>query len=145
MEHKDLSLLIVNVEFWFGKLALIITQSADQVKISSTLELIKGISRVLQKLLKFFNGTITSASFISPSWLVWPVIFVLILNESVVLVIVKSTILPLLFTAGISLQNCHKLPDVFEQLKLYSIKLYIGITISIYSASFSWVLFILLM
>ena len=51
----------------------------------------------------------------------------------------------LLFTAGISLQNCHKLPDVFEQLKLYSIKLYIGITISIYSASFSWVLFVLLM
>ena len=46
----------------------------------------------------------------------------------------KSIILPSLFTAGITLQHCHKLPDVFEQLSLYSIKLYICITISISSA-----------
>ena len=73
---------------------LIITQFADQVKISSTPQLIKGISRVLQKLLKYFNGTTISVPFISPSSLVLPVIFVLNLDESVVLVAVKSTILP---------------------------------------------------
>ena len=81
---------------------------------SSTSQLIKSISGVLQKLLNYFNGTIISTPFTSPSSFVWPVIFVLNLNESVVLVAVKSTILPALFTAGISLQYCHKLPDVFE-------------------------------
>ena len=52
--------------------------------------------------------------FIIPSSLVWPVIFVLKLSESVTLPSLKSTILPSLFTAGISLQYCYKLPDVFE-------------------------------
>ena len=70
--------------------------------------------------------------------------FILNLNESVVLVAVKSTILLALFTAGISLQYCHKLPDAFEQLSLYYIKLYIGITISMHSALSTSVLFILL-
>ena len=31
---------------------------------------------------------------------------------------------------GSSLQYCHKLPEVFEKLSLYSVKLYIGITTS---------------
>ena len=44
---------------------------------------------------------------------VLPVIFVLKLNESVSLVPSKLTIAPLSSTAGISLQYCHKLPDVF--------------------------------
>ena len=35
------------------------------------------------------------------------------LNESVRLFSLKSTVLPLLFAAGVSLQYCHKL-DVFE-------------------------------
>ena len=43
-----------------------------------------------------------------------------------------------------SLQYCHKLPDVLKRSSLYSIKLYIGITISIYSALSACVLFILL-
>ena len=89
-------------------------QFADQSKIRSNSQLIKGISRVLQKLLGYFNEIIISTSSILPSLLVWPVIFVLNLNESVVLVAVKSAILPALFTAGISLQYYHKLPDVFE-------------------------------
>ena len=89
------------------------TQFADHVKISSTSQLIEGISRVIQKLLKFFNGTIPSTSFISPWSLVWPVIFVSKLIGSVALVPSKSTIAPLLFISGISLQYCHKLPDVF--------------------------------
>ena len=55
-------------------------------------QLIKGISSVLQKLLSYFNGTIISTFFVrlSPAL---PVIFSLILNESVIaLVSVKSAI-----------------------------------------------------
>ena len=42
------------------------------------------------------------------------VIFVLKLNEPVALAPLNSTVSTLLFLAGISLQYCHKLPDVFE-------------------------------
>ena len=90
------------------------TQFADQSKISSISQLIKGISRVLQKLLKYFSGTNISIPFISPSSFVWPVILVLKLNESVALASLKLTMSPSLFTAGISLYYCHTLPDVFE-------------------------------
>ena len=45
---------------------------------------------------------------------VWPVIFVLNLNESVSLVPSKSIISYSSYTAGISLQYWHKLPDVLE-------------------------------
>ena len=57
-----------------------------------TSKLISGISRVLQKLVKYFNGPITSTI----SWTlppVWPLIFSLNLNESLVL-LVKTTIAP---------------------------------------------------
>ena len=94
--------VIVNVGFWFAMLVLIITQSADQSKISSISQLIKGISRVLQKFLKYFSGTNISTPFISPSF-VWPVILVLKLNESVGLAPSKSSISPSSSTAGISL------------------------------------------
>ena len=50
---------------------------------------------------------------IIPLSLVSPVIFVLKLNESVALATLKSTRASL-FTAGISLQYCQKLPDAFE-------------------------------
>ena len=76
---------------------------------SSTSQLIKGISRVFKNLLKYFNETIIS-TFALPSSLVLPVIFVLKLNEPVALAPSKSTILPALFKASISLQYCHKLP-----------------------------------
>ena len=87
---------------------------ADHVKISSTSQLIKGIPRVLQKLLKYFNGTIISTLSILPLSPVWPVIFVLKLNESVALAPLKAAILPTLFTVGISLQYYHKLPDFLK-------------------------------
>ena len=61
----------------------------------------------------YFNGTIVS-TLIIPSSLVWPVILVLKLNESVPLVPSKLIIAPSLFIAGISLQYYHRLPDVFE-------------------------------
>ena len=47
-----------------------------------TLQLINGISRVLQKLLKYFNGTIISTSFSLPPAGFFPVIFILDLNDS---------------------------------------------------------------
>ena len=61
---------------------LVITQSLDHVKIRLTSQLIIGISSVLQKLLKYFNGTIISTSFVLPAAGVLPVIFNLDLNDS---------------------------------------------------------------
>ena len=58
------------------------TQPLDHVKIRLASQLIKGISSVLQKLLKYFSGTIISTSLILPSSGVFPVIFTLDLNDS---------------------------------------------------------------
>ena len=63
-------------------LELVITQSLDLVKIRLTSQLIKGISRVLQKLIKYFNGTIISTSFVLPASGVFPIILILDLNNS---------------------------------------------------------------
>ena len=63
-------------------LELVITQTLEQVKIRLTSQLINGISRVLQKLLKYYNGTIIPISFVFPSAGVFPVIFTLDLNDS---------------------------------------------------------------
>ena len=62
----------------------------------------KGISRVFQKLLRYFNGTIISTSFSLPVAGVFLVIFVLDLNY--------SEFAKLSF--GL-FPYCHKLPDVF--------------------------------
>ena len=95
----------MNVETWLALLVLIIIQFADQSKVSSISQLIKGISRVLQKLVKYFSGTVISTPFISPSLFFWPVIFALKLNEWVVLSPLKLTIVFSLLSssAGISL------------------------------------------
>ena len=47
----------------------------DHVKIRLTSQLINGISRDLQKLLKYFNGTIILISFVLPPARVLPIIF----------------------------------------------------------------------
>ena len=79
-------------------------QVDDHVKIRLASQLIKGISRVLQKLLKYFSGTIISTSFSLLLLLgVFPVIFILDLNDS------ESSIL----SSGSSLKYCYKLPDAF--------------------------------
>ena len=57
-----------------SSLKLVIKQCLDHFKIRLTSQLINGISRVLQKLLKYFNGTIISASFVLPLLGVFPVI-----------------------------------------------------------------------
>ena len=72
-----------------------ITQSLDQLKIK--------ISSVFQKLLKYFNGTIISTSFVLPSLGVFPVIFTLDLND------LQSVKLPF----RLSLYYDYKRPDTF--------------------------------
>ena len=67
-------------------------------------QLIKDISRVLQRLLKYFNGTIISTSF-----------FCLNLIESLLILPVgKLAIASLSSKNGSSLNYYHKLPYVFE-------------------------------
>ena len=56
------------------------THFADQVKMRLISQLIKGTSRVLQKLLKYFNGAIVLTSFV-PAATILPVIFCLNINE----------------------------------------------------------------
>ena len=83
---------------------LVVTQVDDYVKIRLTSQLIKGISRVLQNLLKYFHGAIISTSVVLPSVGVFPVIFTLDLND------LESAKL----SYRSSLYYCHKLPDIFE-------------------------------
>ena len=54
---------------------------SDQVKMRLILQLINGISRVLQKLCSYFNGTATSTFFVLPLSGVFPVILILDLND----------------------------------------------------------------
>ena len=61
---------------------LVLTQVDEHVKTRLTSQLIKGISKVLQKLLKFFSGTIISTSFSLSAAGVFPVNFTLNLNDS---------------------------------------------------------------
>ena len=64
----------------------------DQFKSRLILQWIKVTSRVIQNLLRYFNSTIISTSFV-PLPPVLPVIFCLVLNELVVaLFALKSTI-----------------------------------------------------
>ena len=66
---------------FLSRVKLVITQVGDLVKIKLTSQLIKGISRVPQNLLKYFNGTFISTSFSLPLLGVYPVIFILDLND----------------------------------------------------------------
>ena len=62
---------------------LVITQSLDHNKRRLTSQLINSISIVLRKVLKYFNGTIISTSFVFPLAGVFAVISILDLNDSV--------------------------------------------------------------
>ena len=63
-----------------GVAVSVITYSSDHVKIRFTSQLIIGIPNVLQKLLKHFNRTANSTSFVLASAAVFPVMFVLYLK-----------------------------------------------------------------
>ena len=85
----------------------------DQFRLRLFSQLIKDISTVLQKLHRYFDGTIVPTFFL-PLLPISSVIFSLILDQLVViLAAVKSTILPLAIIAGLSLQYCHKLTNIF--------------------------------
>ena len=56
-------------------------QVDDHVKIRLSSQLINGIWRALQKLLKYFNGTIISTSFVFQAEDVFSVILILDLND----------------------------------------------------------------
>ena len=60
----------------------VITQSSDLAKVKFTSQLMSCISSVLQILLKYFNGTAYSTSFLSPLEAVFPVRPVLYLKDS---------------------------------------------------------------
>ena len=77
------------------------TQADDLVRMKLILQIIKDISRILQKLPKFFNGIGISSPFSLPKAGVLSVIFTLSLNNA--LLPGKLTILPLLSKAGLYL------------------------------------------
>ena len=78
---ETLSFVSVILNF-VSRVAEEITQVRDHVKIRLTSQLINGTSRVLQKLLKHFNGTIISIFFALPTWGIFLVIFNLDLKDS---------------------------------------------------------------
>ena len=93
-------LVIVNVGSWLAIRLSIIKHVADQVKIRLISQLINGISNVLQKVLKYFNGALILTFFVPP-FPVLSAIFVLNLSEVLLLFSVeKSAISPLSFING---------------------------------------------
>ena len=80
LEHKVLYQLANVVAF----ASLDKTHFSGQAKMRLISQLIKGIPRVLQKLIKYFNGTIISTFFVPPL-AISPVIFCLHLNEALLL------------------------------------------------------------
>ena len=79
LEYKFFLSVIVNLPL---PVELVMTQVDDHVKKRLTSQLINGISRVLQKLLKYSKGTIILTSFVLPPARVFPIIFTLDLNYS---------------------------------------------------------------
>ena len=69
------------------------TQLADHVNIKSISQLLKGISRVLQKLVRYFGGKGISTSLVLLSEEVLPVIFTLKVNDYEVITELRGTFL----------------------------------------------------
>ena len=65
---------------WAATMVATITQFSDQFNLRIISQLFKGISIVLQKLLRYFNGIIVSTFFVVLSS-VWPVICSFVLGE----------------------------------------------------------------
>ena len=65
------------------------THLSDQVKMRLISELIKGISRILQKFLKYLNSIIISTLFLLPAADL-PVIFCLNLNKALLLLAIEK-------------------------------------------------------
>ena len=61
---------------------VVITQFGDRVRMRLTSQLLKSISRVLQKLLKYFDDTSISKCFVFKAAEFFPLILILDLNDS---------------------------------------------------------------
>ena len=95
--------VIVNVASWLAIGLSILKHLLDQVRIRLISQLINDISRVLQKLLKYFNGTLILTFFVPWSFIL-RAIFVLNLNEALLLSSAgKPAIAQLAFKHGSSL------------------------------------------
>ena len=66
LEHEGKVFVSIILNF-VSPVAEEIRQSSDEVKMRLISQLINGISKVLQKLPKYFNGTTISTSFVSPA------------------------------------------------------------------------------
>ena len=117
--------------------AVVNTQVLIHFNESSTFQLINGISHDLQRLFKYFSGTTIFTPFFVPSVSALTIRLALYLIEGASLSLVTFA-LPVIS----SLLKPYKLPEVSEQLSLYSIKFYIGIVIPIKSVSSAKVSFI---
>ena len=91
--EKSFVSAVANVVAWFSAELDQITQLAYQCRIRLISQFNRGNLRVLQKIFRYFNGTIFLTSFVS-SLPIWPVIFSLKLNDTLVSFPVKSTIIP---------------------------------------------------
>ena len=94
---KNFVSVVASVVSWFATVSNDRTQFADKSRIRSISQLISGFSRVLEKLLKYFNyiySNIYSSIYSNIS---------LNLNESKASLPTKSTITPALFKTGSSL------------------------------------------
>ena len=80
MEQKVLYLFLQI--FQSGALELVITEVDEHIIMRLISQLFNGISRVFQKVLKYFNGSIISMSFVLPSAGVFSAVFILDWNDS---------------------------------------------------------------
>ena len=87
---------------WFAAVPATKKQFFDQVEIRLISQLITGISSFLQKLLRYFNGTMILTTIV-PSCPVCFVIFSLNLNEMLSFLSAGKSIITFLFKAGSSI------------------------------------------
>ena len=73
LQHKILYVIENFISTTTGE----ITQFSYQFNLRLILQVVKGVSRVLQKLLKYFNGTVSSTFFVLPATGAFPVILIL--------------------------------------------------------------------
>ena len=80
---------IWNTGFWFAAVPATIIQFLDHFNWILISQLIKGISSVFQKLLRYFSANIISTSFV-PAFPVCSVIYCLNLNEALSLLLAEK-------------------------------------------------------
>ena len=102
-QTESLVSFIWKLGFWSATVPATRIQFSDHFNWRLILQLIKDISSVLQKLLRCFNGTVISTSYL-PQFPICPVFCCLNLNEPLLLSLVGESIIPpLLFRACSSL------------------------------------------